>query len=157
MSLTCFFSLKTLNLSKSVSARLFSRRSRRFAQALSSHFSSTFCSFQAFATGARPAARGSFAMTMGVTMRFARLLEWRGTPAFSFVEGPSTRTCNYILASTLPLSKLLTKYIRVCDQWFLRLLPGVRCMVHGWKGRHVQPRRASIWRLWHWYLPFRGC
>ena len=90
--LTCFLNLNTLNLSKSVSARLFSRRSRRFAHALSSHFSSTFCSSQAFATGARPAARGSFAMTMGVTMRFARLLEWRGTPAFSFVEGPSTRT-----------------------------------------------------------------
>lgn len=103
MSLTCFFNLKTLNLSKSVSARLFSRRSRRFAQALSSHFSSTFCSFQAFATGARPAARGNFAMTIGVTMRFARLLEWRGTPAFSFVEGPSTRTCRWILASSMPL------------------------------------------------------
>lgn len=131
--LTCFFNLNTLNLSKSVSARLFSRRSRRFAQALSSHLSSTFCSFQALATGARPAARGNFAMTMGVTMRFARLLEWRGTPAFSFVEGPSTSTCRYVFQPQDPPCKKTshTKYIRACDQLFRRLLLDVRCMVHG--------------------------
>lgn len=88
---TCFRNLKTLNLSKSESPRLFSLCSRRFAHALSDHFSSTPSFSHAFATGPLPAARGNLGMTRGVTMRFDREIAWRGTEAFSFVEGPSTR------------------------------------------------------------------
>lgn len=72
---TCFFNLRTLNRSKSDRLRLFSLCSRLFAQALSSHFFSTSAFSHAFATAPRPAARGSFAMTIGVTIRLFRAMD----------------------------------------------------------------------------------
>lgn len=72
---TCFFNLRTLNRSKSDRLRLLSLCSRLFAQALSSHFFSTSAFSHAFATAPRPAARGSFAMTIGVTIRLFRAMD----------------------------------------------------------------------------------
>ncbi len=96
---TCFLSLITLNLSKSVRARLFCLRSRFFAHALSSHFLSTSSFSHAFLRAPVPSARGSFGITMGESMTFARAEAWRGTEALSFVEGPSTRTWKVILTN----------------------------------------------------------
>ena len=89
---TCFLNLKTLNLSKSVNAFLFSLWSLLFAHVLSSHFFCTSLFSHAFATAPLPAARGSFGITMGVRMRFPSETAWRGTEALGLVEGPSTRT-----------------------------------------------------------------
>ena len=91
---TCFFNLKTLNRSKSERLCLFSLCSRLFAHALSFHFFSTSVFSHAFATAPLPAARGNFAMTIGVTMRLFNVTDWRGTSAFSFFDGPSTNACS---------------------------------------------------------------
>lgn len=95
---TCFFNLRTLNLSKSVNASLFSLCARRLAHVLSAHFDSTFSFSQAFATAPLPTPRGNFGITIGVIIRFESELAWRGTEAFSFFEGPSTRTYDRMLA-----------------------------------------------------------
>ena len=94
ISLTCFFNLMTLNRSKSDSPRLFSLCSRFFAHVLWSHFSSMPSFSQALATAPVPAARGSFGRTIGVRMTLAKEMAWRGTAAFSFEEGPSTKACH---------------------------------------------------------------
>ena len=104
---TCFFNLITLNLSKSERLRLFSLCSLRFAHALSPHFFSTSAFSQALATAPRPAARGNFGMTIGVTMRLLSAAACRGTAApFSF-EGPSTRA--------LLLCQVISR--GVCREW----------------------------------------
>jgi hypothetical protein len=63
---TCFFSLMTLNLSKSVRFFLRSCCSLFFAQLLSAHFWSISCFSHNRLTGPVPAARGSFGITKGV-------------------------------------------------------------------------------------------
>lgn len=63
---TCFLSLITLNLSKSVRFFLRSCCSLFFAQLLSAHFWSISCFSHNRLTGPVPADRGSFGMTKGV-------------------------------------------------------------------------------------------
>ena len=72
---TCFCSFITLNLSKSVNARRFSRCDLRFAHELFSHCDSISFFSHALATAPRPAHRGNFGMTMSVRLRLPRAAE----------------------------------------------------------------------------------
>lgn len=91
--LTCFFSLNTLNRSKSV--RFFRRSccSRFLAQLDSAHFLSISCFSHSFFTGPVPAALGRLGMTQGVRETPLVGTACRGTTEPSFDEGPSTRIC----------------------------------------------------------------
>lgn len=101
--LTCFFSLMTLNRSKSVRFLRLSCCSRFFAHDDSIHFLSISFFSHAFLTAPVPAALGRLGMTQGVRDNVLVAMACRGTIASSFVEGPSIRTCSrFISQSVLP-------------------------------------------------------
>lgn len=112
---TCFFNIRTLNLSKSVSDDLFSLRSIFLAHADSAHFASIPSFSQALATALTPAPRGSFGITRWVTIRFANELACLGTEALSFFEGPSTRTYERVSVWTSQSNRAWKTYTLVID------------------------------------------
>jgi len=125
--LTCFFSLNTLNRSKSV--RFFRRSccSRFLAQLDSAHFLSTSCFSHSFFTGPVPAAFGRLGMTQGVREMLLVGTACRGTTEPSFEEGPSTRICEscksrFWLAAQFHLKDVLCqgllsqRWLQVCPQ-----------------------------------------
>ena len=113
----CFLKRITLNLSKSVRARLFSFCVRFSAHALSCHFASipafSHCAF----TTPVLAARGSLARIKGVRMSCARAIDWRGTAVLVEVDGPSMRA--YFMSILVPQAlESLQNHVRACDRWF---------------------------------------